>query len=562
MNANEEALYSLLERTNAPGYQMDPFLAAAALPQNQAPVIQTFTGQAADDERAKDIAAAQAAGRSDNMVMGGQPSPQAPTLSSAVPQGGQTLLSNLDSQLQQAQAATDSREAIKFLSLAEGSIAATKAEFQKEAESAAMAEYGIPSIQADIEKQRQIAQSNPYYVKLYGSADSDEVIQGEARLRAAKAGAEASALKRLQTNPTYAALMAKAELQKKLTEHHVMKLRGREDLADQEAESFIYSRPVEQQKLLYQALGVTDQDTRAASTSYKNLPAQRKGELNQLLQQGERAVPTLALSGNIFAERVAVDNEAKVFDSRDIALSKLKEVKAIASSDAAAATALAELSKDPAFLTSKTAEQQAVLKKYVMEAKTGTSGKEQQAEHAKIRTDIARWDAGVKSQAEFDSDLTKLQNNANLQVPSFLREAQADPHTGIITKDKAVELVHKAPNVQEKQRRAAELVAFYDAAVKKRADSFYFSVNPLAPEQLKARIGLFGASGDWLKRAGLPGLGERVETIKPPTGYYDSFTKSNAVSSGLRDYNGEQVTEAEYQRRYGEDYYKPLRGSK
>ena len=129
MNANEEALYGLLKRTNAPGYSIDPFLAAAALPQNQASAIQTFTGQAADDERAKDIAAAQAAGRSDNMVMGGQPSPQAPTLSSAVPQGGQTLLSNLDSQLQQAQAATDSREAIKFLSLAEGSIAATKAEF-------------------------------------------------------------------------------------------------------------------------------------------------------------------------------------------------------------------------------------------------------------------------------------------------------------------------------------------------------------------------------------------------------------------------------------------------
>ena len=401
-----------------------------------------------------------------------------------LPSAGETLISNLDSQLQQAQAATDSREAIKFLSLAEGSIAATKAEFQKEAESAAMAEYGIPSIQADIEKQRRIAQSNPYYVQLYGSADSDEVIQGEARLRAAKAGAEASALKRLQTNPTYAALMAKANLQEKLTEHHVMKLRGREDLADQEAESFIYSRPIEQQKLMYQALGVPDQDTRAASASYKSLPVQRKGELDQLLQLGERAVPTLALSGNIFAERVAVDNEAKVFDSRDIALSKLKEVKAIASSDAAAATSLAELSKDPAFLTSKTAEQQAVLKRYVMEAKDDKASKEQQAEHAKIRTDIARWDAGVKAQAEFDSDITKLQNNINIQVPSFLREAQADPKTGIITKDKAVELVHKVPDIQEKQRRAAELIAFYDAAVKKRADSFYFSVNPLAPEQL------------------------------------------------------------------------------
>nr|MDF9463276.1 hypothetical protein [Lactobacillus amylovorus] len=77
-------------------------------------------------------------------------------------------------------------------------------------------------------------------------------------------------------------------------------------------------------------------------------------------------------------------------------MSKLKEVKAIASSDAAAAAALASLSQDPKFLATKSPEQQAVLKKYVMEAKTGTANKEQQAEHAKIRTDIARWSAVQK----------------------------------------------------------------------------------------------------------------------------------------------------------------------
>ena len=43
---------------------------------------------------------------------------------------------------------------------------------------------------------------------------------------------------------------------------------------------------------------------------------------------------------------------------------------------------------------------------------------------------------------------------------------------------------------KEVQRRQAELTAFYDAGVKKRADSFYFAVNPLATEQLKAQIGL------------------------------------------------------------------------
>lgn len=478
-----------------------------------------------------------------------------------LPTAGQTLISNLDNQLKSAQEATDSEEAIKFLSLAKGSIAATKAEFQKEAESAAMAEYGIPSIQADIEKQRRIAQSNPYYVKLYGSADSDEVIQGEARLRAAKAAAEASTLKRLQTNPTYQALIAKAELQEKLTEHHLMKLRGKEDQAENEAEALVYGMPAEQKKLMYQALGVPDGDNRAAVAARKTMPATRRSEFDQLLQNGERAVPTLALSGNIFAERVAIDNEAKVFDSRDIAISKLKEVKAIASSDAAASVALAKLQEDPKFLASKTSEQQAVLKKYIMEAKTGTANKEQQAEHAKIRTDIARWSAGVKAQAEFDSDITKLQNNANIQVPSFLREAQADPKTGIITKAKAVELVHAAPTVQERQTRQNELVAFYNAAVKKRADSFYFSVNPLATEELKAQIGLFAVVGDFLKRAGLPGLGNVVETIKPPPGYYESFSKPNREIPLTREYKGEKVTEQEYERRFGEDYYKPLRGN-
>ena len=411
-----------------------------------------------------------------------------------LPPAGETLISNLDSQLQQAQAATDSQEAIKFLSLAKGSIAATKAEFQKEAESAAMAEYGIPAIQADIEKQRRIAQSNPYYVKLYGSADSDEVIQGEARLRAAKSAAEASTAKRLQTNPTYQALITKADLQEKLTEHHVMKLRGKEDQADAEAESLVYGMPTEQKKLMYQALGVPDGDNRAAVAARKMMPPARRSEFDQLLQGGERAVPTLALSGNIFAERVAIDNEAKVFDSRDIALSKLKEVKAIASNDAAAATALAELSKDPKFLASKSPEQQAVLKKYVMEAKTGTANKEQQAEHAKIRTDIARWSAVQKSQAEFDSDITKIQTNG-VPIPSFLAVAKEDPKTGIITKAKTIELVHAASTAQERQARQNELVAFYNAGVKKRADSFYFSVSPLASEQLKAQIGLFGAMG-------------------------------------------------------------------
>lgn len=407
-----------------------------------------------------------------------------------LPTTGQTLISNLDDQLKAAQSATDSEEAIKFLSLAKGSIAATKAEFQKEAESAAMAEYGIPAIQADIEKQRRIAQSNPYYVKLYGSADSDEVIQGEARLRAAKAAAEASTMKRLQTNPTYQALLAKSDLQERLTEHHVMKLIGKQDQADAEAEALVYGMPAEQKKLMYQALGVPDGDNRAAVAARKMMPPARRSEFDQLLQSGERAVPTLALSGNIFAERVAIDNEARVFDSRDIAMSKLKEVKAIASSDAAAATALASLSQDPKFLASKTPEQQAVLKKYVMEAKTGTANKEQQAEHAKIRTDIARWSAVQKSQAEFDSDITKLQNNANIPVPSFLREAQADPKTGIITKAKAIELVMQSSDPKEIQRRQAELTTFYDAGVKKRADSFYFSVSPLATEQLRAQISL------------------------------------------------------------------------
>jgi len=411
-----------------------------------------------------------------------------------LPTAGQTLISNLDDQLKAAQSATDSEEAIKFLSLAKGSIAATKADFQKEAESAAMAEYGIPAIQADIEKQRRIAQSNPYYVKLYGSADSDEVIQGEARLRAAKAAAEASTMKRLQTNPTYQALLAKSELLLKLTEHHVMKLIGKQDQADAEAEGLVYGMPAEQKKLMYQALGVPDGDNRAAVAARKMMPPARRSEFDQLLQSGERAVPTLALSGNIFAERVAIDNEARVFDSRDIAMSKLKEVKAIASSDAAAATALAKLQEDPKFLASKTPEQQAILKKYVMEAKTGTANKEQQAEHAKIRTDIARWSAVQKSQAEFDSDITKIQTNG-VPIPGFLAAAKEDPKTGIITKAKAIELIHTAPTTQERQARQAELVSFYNAGVKKRADSFYFSVSPLASEQLKAQIGLFGAMG-------------------------------------------------------------------
>ncbi len=105
-------------------------------------------------------------------------------------------------------------------------IAAKKAEFFREAQAIAYARYGVASYEKEVQKTKQIARSNPYYVSQYGDADSDETIAARENLLRAKIAADRSVPGILQANSDFQGLQAYADTLTQLSNQFYARRQG------------------------------------------------------------------------------------------------------------------------------------------------------------------------------------------------------------------------------------------------------------------------------------------------------------------------------------------------
>lgn len=434
-----------------------------------------------------------------------QPVKESPKLRASTPvtaasaPAATNLLDSVDAQLKQAVAEPDAMKAAQHLSNVRGAIAAEDARFFKEAQSTAYSEFGVQRLSEILDQNIKMDKSTPAYVQKYGDADSDETAAVRRQLMTAKAAADGSIAERLKGNPTYQSLMAKAKTTEALITDTVTKGLSKEADLDRKASEFYYSMPPEQKVIFDKAIGNENSDPRMAMATvarFSRIPGQMQ-QLEAVLQGGEKVIPSLALSGNIFAKKIALDAETKVFGDKDVAAKKLREVEKISMDTQAAVEAWKQLKLDRGFAARVGAEKikaqdQAVS---MMIAKAGSGNKQAQQEYASLRSSIAEDFAHVKAQKDFDSDLLALKNDKGLQAPVWLAEAGKDPAVGKIDKTKAIALVAKGQSMEEKKQRMKELVEFYGAAAERQQGSMFFRVNPLATESLKVEttLGLFPA---------------------------------------------------------------------
>lgn len=272
----------------------------------------------------------------------------------------------------------------------------------------------------------------------------------------------------------------------------------------------------------------------------------------ELMQGGEKAIPSLALKGNIFAQKVLLDNEAAIFGGKEAAVAKISKLNDILQNNQVAAAAYTDLKNAGKLGTGPEVEKQAADLKTLLAAGEA-AGKENKQAAALRRVEIAQLVAKHTAEKDFNSDIIGLRTKSSMPVPVWLQQA-ADASPGAkISKTDAIRLAQAAPSMEERRIRLAELVAFYDGAVQTQNKSLLFGVSPLASDQLKAEASLKEVFGSFLQRTGLPGLGSAVKDIPP--------LPSAGGPQQLFEYNGEMLTRAEYERRSGADYYRSNRGA-
>lgn len=471
-------------------------------------------GAAADLERLLAIEEAQQAetrGYRPNTVSGQgaklTPSPiESPT---PIVKPVQGLMDEINSKLKDASEVTDTLKAASLIGDVKGAIAREAAKFQKETRSIAAAEFGVPSLEATLQNSVLLDDQSPGYRQKYGTADSDETAKVRSQLMQAKAAADSSINERLAGNSNYQELMNKAKATETMLTHRISKNIDIDTKRQLEAEEFYYTRPPEQRKLMDEILGNTQGDPRVAAANMKVLQAnpEMKKQFSQVLENPETLIPSLALSGNVFAKRVLLERESKVAGP-EVAQKKLKQLEDISKDNIAALSVFSEMKAAGAY--PKGAEFEALEKRLKTSlGPAGGTSKQDQEIAAQARRDIAVKAARYITEKEFNSDIMALRNKASFPPPDWLQAAAASGKVGKIDKGAAIALVNMAPTVEERRIRQAELTAYYDSAVKQQNTSMIFQVSPLSTEQMKAEITLSGVLGNALTRVGnlLPSFG-------------------------------------------------------
>ena len=555
MNPNERALYELADRVNSPGYSIDPFLAASALPQNVAPPVMKLTGKIADIERTFDEGAARDAKRGDNTVTGPIlfASPQGAQTNMSLP-GSQEIIINLGNQLREAQEKY-SNDPIRFaeeVSKIESTVAAKKVDFFKEAQARAFTTYGIPDLEKNLAANKE-KDNAPWFRQKYGMVDSDETIAAQTKLAAMKTAADGSIRESLLSNKTYQELDTYHKSFAKLAEGSLNSSINRQEKLRVEAAAEYASYTVEERDLLDKAVGNTTKDPAMVFARTRLMSPDQKKMLNSAIVGGHKAIPSLALSGNPFAQNVALATETEVFGDRTVAEKKISEIAGIAASNELAMKTLITMGAP----TDGVANAGSLLG-----PQSKVTGKAASEDAARKRQEIATAYAAMQTQKTFDSDVLSLKSD--MPVPAFLQAARNNPAknpTGKISLETASALAMRG-TPEEQKRNRDELVNFYGNAAEKQNKSLFFKVHPLSAEKLKVKIALSSMASDFFNSAGLPGLGKLIEDSptfmnearQEPFGSLDRPSPQQ-----LFEYNGEMLTKAEYDKRQGADYYKGIR---
>ena len=489
-------------------------------------------------------------------------SPQSIPVQASVP--GQDLLLNIDKELDAATKAPDAMTAAKALSNVRGSIAAEQARFFQDAQGKAYAEFQVPLLEQALAQNIQMDRSTPSYVQKFGMADSDETAAVRRSLMTAKSAADATINERLNGNPVYASLMAKAKTSEQLIQESVMRGLRLDDTLNQKATLKMMAFSPVQKLLFSKATGVDQNDTKtqfAVLSRIEGTPGE-EAQMAELMQGGEKAIPGLALKGNVFAQKVLLDNEAAIFGGKEAAAAKISKLNDILQNNKVAAAAYTDLKNAGKLGTGPEVEKQAADLRTLLAA-GDAAGKENKQAAALRRVEIAQLVAKHTAEKDFNSDIVALRTKSSMPVPVWLQQA-ADASPGAkISKTDAIRLAQTAPSFEERKARINELVEFYDGAARVQNKSLLFGVSPLAADQLKAEASLGEIFGKFFKRAGMPGLGEIIGEIPPMLNYEQriGFPTGKTSPQQLFEYKGEMLTRAEYDRRRGEDYYKPIRGA-
>jgi hypothetical protein len=331
----------------------------------------------------------------------------------------------------------------------------------------------------------------PGFRQKYGNTDSAETGSIRSQLQQAMAAADGAIIENLNGNPTYQSLDKASDKFKRTAEALVLKKMAKSEQELAEA-SAAYNRYTPKQKKMWDtAIGNSDSNPVMAVEHYKAMPAKGREALNAVVEGGDAAIPSLTLDGNPFAKRVAIAKETDLTGDPVTAAAKIDNLVAIANDNAKALAAYESLKKTGAI----SKQDAAILDPQIkmgLDPRLSTGGNKE--ETAKLRKFVAIKLARIETTQRFNSDVTALRNDQGIQMPAFLAAAKNSPTFSgkKISLEDAIAVANSAQTTAERQARINELATFYSAAVNRQNMSPLFTVDPLAPEQLKAKAVLQG----------------------------------------------------------------------
>lgn len=483
-SANERALYDLADRTNAPGYSIDPMLLASLNAGKDKENMQNIYDAANKARAAKETPVVQKpallSAPSASLVASGG------TLGGTL--GGIDIMGNLDDQIKKLreQAGDDPDKLAAGFANIETAIAAKKADLYKEAQTYVHTKYGIPTLEAQLAQQEANDKAHPLWLKY--KTDSDETAAARAKVMAARNAADGGIREKLLGDTVYQSLEAKTSVLGKVAGSIVQGSMNWNEKKDREAAEFVTSLGPEGEKNMKILLPQDFQDNPRGIFSY--IKGRNQKEANDILTALKAApdeIPKMALSGSLSARKILNAKEHEATGGKSKAL--LDAGYGIADNSKLAMEAFETMRKaglysgvDDKVLNNT----KSFLGPVLLDAKD-----EHKAQAAKERQDIAikymKWQ-NIKT---FNSDVSQIPSDA--ATPAFLMKALADPlvnTNGKISIDQAKVLARQAPDIPTAQAQINELATWYDLGAKKYSKSALFAIPVFEVEKLKTEAAM------------------------------------------------------------------------
>lgn len=405
------------------------------------------------------------------------------------PGASDDILGNMETQLRaiKEQAGDDPISLSRGLAEFNSNIAMKQTDIYKETQSLMAARYGVPQLNKALQEAIRLDDATPGFRQKYGATDSAETGAIRSQLNQAMAASDGAINEALKGNTTYVKLGTAAITLGKTAEALMFKNLAKDEQKTEAAQE-AYDRYNPEQKAIWDtAIGNTGSDPRMAVAHFAALPGAGRKALNDVVEGGQQAIPSLTLDGNPFAKRVAIANDTQTTGDPLKSATRIEGLMSIAGDNATALDAYAKLKANGSIsaIDAKTLD---------LQMKTGLSSSSNKEESAKLRKFVALKVARLQTTQEFNSDVTMLKNDIGIQMPAFIANARNSPAftNKRITLNDAITIANSAPSTAERQANINALTTYYSAAVNKQNKSGIFTVDPLSTEQIKAKAVLQG----------------------------------------------------------------------